>query len=394
MISQTLVHRILNHIRADGLRVRYADGTTHDYGPAKPEVEIRIKRSSALRGVLLDPMTGLGEGYMNGQIDIIGDITLLSRMAASNAAMTDQFSRINLPRPRHINHRGRQRQQISHHYDLGNDFYALWLDASMQYSCAYFRSANDTLETAQSQKIDYLLRKLQLKPGQSLLDIGCGWGQLIIAAARQYGVHAHGITLSQEQYELTLAKIAEAGLVDRVTVELANYQDLMARPATYDRIVSVGMYEHVGKGNHHTYFRALQKLLKPDGLSVLHTITMPRLEPVSLWTDRYIFPGGYLPTVAQTTEIMQRFGFELQDYENLRYHYALTLEEWLRRFESHHDEVVKRYDARFYRMWRYYLATSAGGFRYADLTLSQFVMTKGPNPTLPLTREHLYAKLS
>ncbi|HEY6736967.1 MAG TPA: cyclopropane-fatty-acyl-phospholipid synthase family protein [Candidatus Saccharimonadia bacterium] len=390
MVAKTILDHILSRMASGGLRVYYPDGTVKHYGPDDPSVELHFKHPRVMRAILLDPLTGLGESYMNGQTDIIGDLGAISGLAAANAAMMQQFARLNLPRPRQANRRRRQRQQIAHHYDLGNDFYKLWLDESMTYSCAYFRQPTDSLEQAQDQKVDYILRKLQLKPGQTLLDIGCGWGKLLIAAVQQYGVTGHGITLSAEQHKLAQERVAAAGLADKITIELRNYQDLPAQ-AAYDRIVSVGMYEHVGKGNHATYFKALDRLLKPDGLSVLHTITAPRLEPISVWTDRYIFPGGYLPTVAQTAQLMERYGFELQDYENLRFHYALTLEEWQRRFDSHRDEVVRRYDERFYRMWRFYLGTSAGGFRYAGLTLSQFVMTKGPKADLPLTREHLYA---
>ena len=185
--------------------------------------------------------------------------------------------------------------------------------------------------------------------------------------------------------------MAEAGLCDKIKIELINYQDLAERDLTFDRIVSVGMYEHVGKDNHDAYFKAVAKLLGPNGVSVLHTITNRHEAPNDAWIDRYIFPGGFLPSVARTTKYMERYNFEIQDYENLRYHYALTLEEWLRRFEASRDQVIKLYDERFYRMWRLYLAGSISGFRYGDLSLSQFVMTKGPGTQEPLTRAYMYS---
>ena len=388
MLSRTIFDQALRKIQVGGLTVHYWDGVTKTYGP-EPYAEITIHQPRALRAILLDPPTGLGECYMDGSIDLT-DIIAISRLAAENAAVVDNLNKIKLPRWRQPNRRRRQRRQIAHHYDLGNEFYSLWLDSSMTYSCGYYRNLGDTLERAQQQKTLHVLRKLQLTPGQSLLDVGCGWGQLLIAAAQQFGVTGYGITLSAEQHALAGRRVTEAGLAGKITIELCNYQDLAERGLTFDRVVSVGMYEHVGRGNHNTYFRALDQLLKPGGLNVLHTITAPKLEPIGKWTDTYIFPGGYLPTVAQTTKLAERHHYELQDYENLRYHYALTLEEWLRRFEAHKSEVIAMYDERFYRMWKFYLATSAAGFRYSGLTLSQFVLTKGPHPEQPLTREYLY----
>ena len=194
----------------------------------------------------------------------------------------------------------------------------------------------------------------------------------------------------RDRFKLAQARVAAAGLSDQITIELLNYQDLAKRDITFDRIVSVGMYEHVGQGNHATYFRAIEKLLAPGGLSVLHTITNSQAESNDPWIDKYIFPGGYIPAAAATLRVLEAHGFELWDYENLRFHYALTLEEWLRRYESHKAEVIKRYDERFYRMWRLYLANSATSFRYGSLSLSQFTFSRVAQPDLPLTREHLY----
>jgi len=390
MIARAIFDRVLGRLTTGGLIVHYWDGTTKTYGPGKPYLEMTIKHPRVIRDILRKYSLGFGEAYMDGLLEISGDLRQGGRLIAENDSIIRQLGKLSLPASLQANRQRHQRRQIAHHYDLGNDFYKLWLDESMTYSCAYFKKPTDTLEQAQDQKVDHILRKLQLQPDQSLLDIGCGWGKLLIAAAKQYGVRGHGVTLSEEQYKLANQRVAEAGLSDRITIELLGYQDLAARGLTFDRIVSVGMYEHVGYGNHATYFKALGTMLKPDGLSVLHTITNPRGELNDPWIDKYIFPGGFIPQVAATTKVMEAHGFELQDYENLRYHYALTLDEWLLRFEAHRHEVVAMYDKRFYRMWRLYLANSASGFRYGPMTLSQFVFTKGAQPDLPLTREHLY----
>ncbi|HVQ43948.1 MAG TPA: cyclopropane-fatty-acyl-phospholipid synthase family protein [Candidatus Saccharimonadia bacterium] len=391
MFERTLFDKLLRRLKSGGVTVHYWDGTTTHYGPAKPYFELILHHPRAVRAIMRQFTLGFGEAYMDGAIDIAGDITQIGRLIAENRSAFAALTKLSNLRRRQPNRPGRQRHLIQHHYDLGNDFYRLWLDKSMTYSCAYFRHADDTLEAAQSQKVEHILRKLQLSPGQTLLDIGCGWGQLLIAAAQKTpGLRGRGITLSAEQFKLATERVAAAGLKDRITIELISYHDLAARDLKFDRIVSVGMYEHVGYRNHAGYFRAVKQMLAPNGLSVLHTISTEHLQPNDAWIDKYIFPGGFLPTVAETTKLMEAHGFELQDYENLRYHYALTLDEWLRRFESHRDEVKAMYDERFYRMWRLYLGGSIAGFRYSDLTLSQFVMTPGPNPHLPLTREFLY----
>lgn len=390
MIARALFDQVLGRLTAGGVTVHYWDGKTKSYGPDKPNFEITIKHPRVVRAMLRNLSMGFGEAYMDGSLEIKGDILKVSQLAAENQSVFKPLTKLSMLTPRQRNRPGRQRSQIAYHYDLGNDFYKLWLDESMTYSCAYFRHDSDSLELAQNQKVDHILRKLQLNKGQSLLDIGCGWGKLLIAAAQEYGVRGHGITLSQEQFKLAQERVAAAGLSDQITIELLNYQDLAKRDITFDRIVSVGMYEHVGQGNHATYFRTIEKLLAPRGLSVLHTITNSQAESNDPWIDKYIFPGGYIPAAAATVRVLEAHGFELWDYENLRFHYALTLEEWLRRYESHKAEVIKHYDERFYRMWRLYLANSATSFRYGSLSLSQFTFSRVAQPDLPLTREHLY----
>jgi cyclopropane-fatty-acyl-phospholipid synthase len=337
--------------------------------------------------MLRDVMLGFGEAYMDGRVEIDGPLDAVGRLVTENQAV---FEGLALPRlaPRlRRNTRDRQRQQIQHHYDLGNSFYALWLDASLTYSCAYFRDPDDSLETAQQQKVDYLLRKLQLREGQRVLDIGSGWGTLLITAAKTYGVHGLGVTLSQEQLRQSQEAAKQAGVDDQITFELCNYRDLPRRGERFDRVISVGMFEHVGRGNHASYHDAVASMLTDGGVSVLHTISSEVAEATDAWTDKYIFPGGYIPSTREVVDALPRYDLRLVDYENLRIHYAMTLQEWRRRFEAHRDQVTAMFDERFYRMWDLWLASSIAAFRYGSYNLSQFVMTKGVNNDLPLTRE-------
>ncbi|HTR89446.1 MAG TPA: cyclopropane-fatty-acyl-phospholipid synthase family protein, partial [Solirubrobacteraceae bacterium] len=285
--------------------------------------------------------------------------------------------------------RGRQGENVRRHYDLGNDFYRLWLDRSMTYSCGYFRREEDTLEQAQEQKVRHILGKLQLRPGMRLLDIGSGWGELILRAGREHGVRAHGITLSREQLAHTRGRIAAEGLEGLVSVELAHYGELRGRER-FDRIVSVGMYEHVGAGNQRAYMGTVGRLLREGGVSLLHTITQFTDRPTNGWIDRYIFPGGRLPTLAGVMELLPGEDFHAVDYESLRRHYARTLQEWYERFERAEERVRRMYDERFVRMWRLYLRGSYAGFAYGELDLAQVVWSKGLSDELEMTREHLY----
>lgn len=390
MIGRRVLHKIFLQLRHGAVTVTYPDGSRHTYGTGKPYFHLKFRTNAALRALLRNTTLGFGESYANGDIEVDGDLENIGRLVSENARALKPLSLNRFTHTRVRNRRQKQRRFIAHHYDLGNDFYKLWLDRSMTYSCAYFRSETDTLEQAQQQKIDHILTKLQLQPGMSLLDIGSGWGELLITAAKRYGVTGHGVTLSSEQYKHSVKAAKEAGVADLLTFELINYQDLTDRGAQFDRIVSVGMFEHVGRGNQQDYYRAVARMLKPGSISVLHTITNQVETAADPWIDKYIFPGGYIPAVREVVHDLPSHDLHLIDYENLRIHYALTLEEWLRRFESHQKKVTLMYDERFYRMWRLYLASSAAGFRYGDLSLSQFVFTKGLNNELPLTREFMY----
>lgn len=287
------------------------------------------------------------------------------------------------------------REAIHFHYDVSNDFYALWLDDAMVYSCAYFEQSSVTLEQAQWAKLDHICRKLMLKWGDRFLDVGCGWGALIIHAAQHYGVHAHGITLSQQQLELARRRIAAVGLDDRVTVELLDYRDLSGE-AVYDKVASVGMFEHVGLKNLPVYFSTIHRLLKPSGLFLNHGIThdVEGWEKTSStdFINRYVFPDGQLDTVSNIQRSMEAARFEIADVEALRPHYALTLRHWVSRLESHHAQALNYVNESTYRVWRLYMAACALEFESGEIGVYQVLGCKRGvgAAALPLTRRHLY----
>jgi cyclopropane-fatty-acyl-phospholipid synthase len=285
---------------------------------------------------------------------------------------------------------------IAFHYDVSNEFYKLWLDDAMVYSCAYFEQRVDTLNQAQHAKLDLVCRKLLLQRGDQFLDIGCGWGALIIHAASHYGVRAHGITLSQQQLELARSRIAEAGLADAVTVELRDYRDLPDE-ATYDKVSSVGMFEHIGLKNLPLYFGKVHAILKPGGLFLNHGIT----HDVEGWEktlssefiNRYVFPDGQLDTVSNIQRVMERMRFEIADVESLRPHYALTLRHWVTRLEENHDEALRYVSESTWRVWRLYMAACALEFESGEIGVYQILATKreGHATAIPMTRQHLYS---
>ncbi len=287
------------------------------------------------------------------------------------------------------------RHAISFHYDVSNDFYALWLDEQRVYSCAYYEAADQSLEQAQRNKLDYICRKLRLKPGERLLDIGCGWGALICWAAEHYGVNAHGITLSQNQYDHAQRMIKRRGLEQKVSVELLDYRDLQGE-GRFDKLVSVGMFEHVGLKNLPTYFAIANRLLKPGGLFLNHGITTDEdgwKKTVSTeFINRYVFPDGQLETVSAVQKIMEDSGFEIHDVEGLRQHYALTLREWVKRLDARHEEALKYVTEPVYRIWRLYMAACALQFEEGNTGIYQILASKREpfSRPVPLTRRDLY----
>lgn len=385
MFEKMVFNKLFQQIKVGKLHVKYWDGDSRTYGQKGGSASLTIKDPKVLPSLMKSTALGFGEAYMDGIVDT-SDLPSLMILAAKNNQIVQNSPHLHL----HKNRREKQASYIEHHYDLGNDFFKLWLDRSMTYSCAYFKKPVDSLEKAQEQKREHILKKLQLKKGMSLLDIGSGWGTLLIQAAKNYGATGLGITLSKEQYKHSTEEAKRLGLDNQVEFKLMNFHDLLDAKLTFDRIVSVGMFEHVGKENYGTYFKVIDHLLVDGGISVLHTISSQKETKTDPWVDKYIFPGGYLPTVSKVTSYFPEYNFRLLDYENLRFHYAMTLDEWTRRFLKHKKEVVKMYDEKFFRMWYFWLVGSTTGFRYGDLNLSQFIFSKGINNELPLTRDYLY----
>lgn len=289
---------------------------------------------------------------------------------------------------------GNSRRSISHHYDVANEFYERILDPEMIYSCAYFLDEAQTLAQAQQNKLNHICRKLMLKPGDRLLDIGCGWAGLVIWAATHYRVTAHGITLSQKQYEYGLERVRKLGLQDQVSLELRDYRQLQGA-ACYDKIVSVGMFEHIGVKNFPIYFSTVEKLLKPGGLFLNHGITNDtgwRGRATSRFINEYIFPDGELARVSDVSNAMEHQGFEILDVEAMRPHYAMTLRHWLKNLQENQESIVEIAGMRTYRLWRLYMAGAAYYFDHGNLGLYQILAGKNRHPwPLPLSRAHLYS---
>lgn len=353
----------------------------------------------------------LVDSYLAGAIDVEGDMESLfdlkdhlaglSLPVGTRLHLLGQAFRLPGLRQRNVSgnwrakltaHRN-SRASIAHHYDVSNDFYRLWLDPEMVYSCAYFRDTDQSVVEAQQDKLDYLCRKLRLEPGHTLLDIGCGWGALAIWAARHYGVNVHGITLSEAQLQLAQERVHAAGLGDQVRLELLDYRDL-PEDAQYDRVVSVGMFEHVGVRNFPTYFGAVRRVLKPDGLFLNHGITSEtswQRTPLTRFMNRYIFPDGELARISNVTDAMEKAGFEPLDVECLRRHYALTLRQWVRSLEAQRDKAIACTSEVTYRLWRLYMAGCACYFDEGSIGLHQILAGhRHQSQPVPLRRDDLY----
>ncbi|MEW6236215.1 MAG: cyclopropane-fatty-acyl-phospholipid synthase family protein [Candidatus Omnitrophota bacterium] len=377
-----------------------------------------LNHPGSLRSMLLSGgEVGLAEAYLFDDFDIEGnaeDVFSLSNLLTNRSRSFGKKWRaagilLQLPAgpERRYAHRGpaklkgklhsiqRDREAVTYHYDVSNDFYALWLDRSMSYSCAYFQNPDVSLDQAQEDKLDYLCRKLRLQPGQRLLDIGCGWGALILHAARHYGVDATGITLSQPQVELANQRIAGASLANRCCALLRDYREL-SDPGAYDALVSVGMFEHVGEKLLPVYFAKAYELLKPGGVFLNHGIANccgESNENSDSFTGAYVFPDGELTPISTTLAEAEAAGFEVRDVENLREHYILTLRHWVRRLEERHEQALLYVDEPTYRVWRLYMSGSAYRFKVGRLNLYQSLLVRRDaegRSEQPLTRKDWY----
>lgn len=389
-IEKKMIRKLCEHIESGSFTLVFWDGTEEKYGDGVSLFKLIIRDRSVIGKMVKNPSLVFCEAYVDGLIELEGHIEEVIRLIHLNKNLIAKYSLgktgqkvTSMVRKSTIE---RQKKEVRHHYDLGNDFFSLWLDPTMSYSCAYFKSPEDTLEKAQLQKIDHTLKKLQLQPGQTLLDIGSGWGWLIIRAAQQYGVKATGITVSQEQYEKTKQRIMELELGHLVDVLSMDYRELAARGDKFDRIVSVGMFEHVGQAGLPVYMAAINDMLKPGGLSLLHTITHTTEAPGNPWIEKYIFPGGYIPSLRETIWLLPEYNFNLLDAECLRMHYAMTLDLWAENYEKNINLVREKFDEKFIRMWRFYLHSCAASFRYSGLSIHQLLFSKDLNNNLALTR--------
>jgi len=413
----TPAHQILSYLFNDYLgsfSIHLWNDSQLRIGDDLAEFTLKIKDASVLRDLILfrDPVR-LAEAYFDGSIEVDGDFNAALglrhyleqlklpfskklRLALKALLLNKQPSSLPIKFVRDgESPRQNGKETIAFHYDISNDFYQLWLDKRMIYSCAYFEHPQQSLEQAQCNKLDHICRKLRLKPGELFLDIGCGWGALACWAAKHYGVIAHGITLSQSQYEHACAEIIKQNLQGQVTIELRDYRELV-RSATYDKISSIGMFEHVGLKNLPIYFSIVNQLLKPNGLFLNHGITTDESGwgrcVSSRFINRHVFPDGELETVSTIQSLMEDANFEIADVEGLRPHYALTLRHWVHRLERHYEDALNLVGERNYRIWRLYMTGCALQFEQGQTGIYQILAVRKNNslPPLPLTRRDLY----
>lgn len=393
-VLQRIVGRL---IRTGNLHVTDPDGRVDQFGDGSgPAVHVIIKTRHAQRAITFDPTLAVPEAYMNGEIEIVeGDLLDLLEIVYSNMGMAGvdaawtkavESLRIAFRRLRQMNTAARAKRNVEHHYNLSREFYELFLDNDMQYSCAYFERPDMTLDEAQLAKKRHIAAKLSLAPGQQVLDIGCGWGGLGLYLAGTFDVNVLGVTLSSEQHAVATDRAHDEGLESRVHFEIRDYRDLQER---FDRIVSVGMFEHVGVNHYRTFFERVAGLLKPDGVMVLHSIG--RSGPpaaTNAFIRKHIFPGGYIPALSEVLPHIEKTGLMVTDVEILRLHYAETLRHWRERFMANRQRVVEIYDERFARMWEFYLAGSEAAFRWQDMMVFQIQVCL-KNDVLPTTRDYI-----
>jgi cyclopropane-fatty-acyl-phospholipid synthase len=367
------------------------DGEAIAYGN-HPAVTLRFKSKEGAKHLLCSGFLGFGEAYMVDDLHVEGDLQELLRLGiclgydrrSISLWKKVQFLLHSLATKNTL---GRAPRNIKHHYDLGDKFYQLFLDQTLTYSCGYFNSEADTLEQAQLNKYEHICRKLALQPGEKLVDIGCGWGGMLIYAAQKYGIEGLGNTLSRNQWEHAKRTIEQLGLQNQIEVVLKDYRDISGK---FDKFVSIGMFEHVGKAYIAVFMHKVSQLLKKGGIGLLHTIGKNTESSGDPWITKYIFPGGYIPKLSEIVREMGRIGFPIIDLENLRFHYGHTLDRWADNYEKNVDKVRSMFDESFVRMWRLYLHACSAGFKYGSTRLYQILFSNGLNNELPLTRKHLY----
>lgn len=382
------------------VRLKLWTGSSFDLGKFEsPKVTISVRDAKALPYLMSPSLDTLGEAYVQERIDVDGRIDDIIdvgyRLAESGPEETGKWDKLANAVRQFGHSKEEDKASIQYHYDVSNEFYSHWLDTQMVYSCAYFADGNESLEDAQLKKIDHILTKIRVQPGDTLLDIGCGWGALVIRAAQKFGAKCVGITLSENQYQLAKERVKKAGLEHRVEIRLQDYREVQG---TFDRITSVGMFEHVGLTNLPAYFAKVGQLLADDGVVMNHGITSSDAASGDsphgggTFIDKYVFPQGELPHISLALSAMQEGGIEPLDVENLRRHYARTLAMWTDRFEERGAEVRGLVDEKTYRIWRVYLAGCAYAFDVDNVAIFQVVGHKARrnSSTIPWSRKHMY----
>tara|TARA_E500000178_G_scaffold226851_1_gene223673 strand:- start:24 stop:1211 length:1188 start_codon:yes stop_codon:yes gene_type:complete len=394
----SLVSFLNNLIQYDGFELEDANSKKYVIGNPKKKKPIVLKLldQKLMQKLLINPDLYFGEAYMNGSLVIEnGTITEFLDLAFRNIGRGDiNFYGTVIKKIKgtfryltSFNKIVKSKENVAHHYDISEKLYDLFLDKNRQYSCAYFKNENDTLEEAQKNKMHHIIKKLNIKPNQKILDIGSGWGTLALEIAKETNASVTGITLSENQFEYSKNKAKEMNLSNQVEFKLIDYRQLNEK---FDKIVSVGMFEHVGRKFYRTYFNTVSKLLNEKGIALIHTIgsTMPPRDPQP-WITKYIFPGGYTPSLSEAVKPIENSGLIISDIEVLRLHYAHTLRHWKERFLLKKEEVLDMFDEKFFRMWEFYLASCEMAFKWGDQVVFQFQLSKD-NVSVPNTRDYIY----
>ncbi|PKP67516.1 MAG: SAM-dependent methyltransferase [Alphaproteobacteria bacterium HGW-Alphaproteobacteria-5] len=396
MWSGLLDKKLRATIRRGTLALEWPDGATRVYGDGSPLCKAKMANQALVRRLVLQPELALGEAYMDGSFlvegdDLFGFMSLIfSNWNLQRKPTLDRPGLViehALRKLQQLNSQARSRANVAHHYDLSIELFRHFLDSDLQYSCAYFRDPSDSLELAQAQKKAMIAAKLLLQPGQRVLDIGCGWGGLALSLARDHGVSVLGITLSSEQAAYATERAKKEGLDGRVSFRLADFRALRGQ---FDRVVSVGMFEHVGVPHYRGFFAAVRELLTEDGVALIHTIGRAGApSSTGPWTRKYIFPGGYIPSMSEVAAAIEHQDLWPTDIEIWRLHYAETLRHWRARFDANKDLVAALYDERFCRMWRFYLVAAELSFRQGRQAVFQVQLARRQD-AVPLTRDYLY----
>ena len=392
-LDRWVARKMLEIVANPPIELRLWDGRAVTPPIENPVARLQYLDRGAMLKTILNPELFFGDLYASGRIRFSGDLVRFSEIIYTNLQDHGRggwFRRLILwlGHRRIANSHDKASDNIHHHYDIGNDFYRLWLDtAEMQYTCAYFPDPSMTLEQAQVAKLHHVCRKLQLKPGDEVVEAGCGWGGLALFMARHYGVKVKAYNISKEQVAWAHQRAEKEGLSGQVQYVLDDYRNIQGQ---YDVFVSVGMLEHVGTRDYAILGQTIDRCLKPDGRGLIHSIGRNRPAPMNAWIERRIFPGAYPASLAEMTEIFEPNGLSILDVENLRLHYSLTLQHWLERYEAHSKEVRAMMDEEFVRAWRLYLCGSIAAFNVGELQLFQVVFSRARNNKLPWSREHLY----